>query len=59
MRSATLSMVVSTAPTIQRFRSGSGEKHLVTKFSGSSFTLDTGGTVVTDSLEELALNLFK
>ena len=32
---------------------------LVTKFSGSSFTLETGGTVVTDSLEELALNLSK
>ena len=30
-----------------------------TKFSGSSFTLETGGTVVTDSLEELALNLRK
>ena len=30
-----------------------------TKFSGSSFTLETGGTVATDSLEELALNLRK
>ena len=35
------------------------EWHSVTKFSGSSFTLETGGTVVTDSLEGLALNLFK
>ena len=33
--------------------------YVVTKFSDSSFTLETGGTVVTDSLEELALNLFK
>ena len=33
--------------------------NVVTKFSDSSFTLETGGTVVTDSLEELALNLSK
>ena len=33
--------------------------YVFTKFSDSSFTLETGGTVVTDSLEELALNLSK
>ena len=61
MHSAVLSKAVSTAPTIQYYMSPEKVNgiYVVTKFSDSSFTLETGGTVVTDSLEELALNLSK
>ena len=61
MHNARLAKAVSTVPAMgcnKELQEGFIWQ-LVTKFSDSSFTLETGGTVVTDSLEGLALNLSK